>query len=105
MLQNMQTKVTEEGKAEEKLYDEAMCFCKTSADNLEASIADGKAKIEALTAAKEGGSNALVELQASLKSHEESRAEAKEAVATATALQEKEASAFAEFKATTETNL
>merc|ERR1719499_396385 len=47
----------------------------------------------------------MEQLEADLKEHEASRAEAKEAMAAATALREKEAAAFAKFSEDSKTNL
>merc|ERR1719221_2523374 len=105
MLQNMQAKVTEEGKIEEALYEKYMCYCTTGKSTLEESIAAGKAKIEALTSSSKADLEKKAQTDADLKAHEASRDEAKAAMAEATALREKEAAAFAKFKSDSDTNL
>merc|ERR1719421_1470958 len=45
LLQQMQAKVTAEGKAEEELFDKFMCYCKNGAGDLEKSIAEAENKI------------------------------------------------------------
>jgi len=105
MLQDMQVKVTEEGKKEEALFDKFMCYCKTAGGDLEASIKEGTAKIASLEELLKTGKAQMEQLEADLKEHEASRTEAKEAMAAATALREKEAAAFAKFSEDSKTNL
>eukprot|EP00443_Scrippsiella_acuminata_P069940 CAMPEP_0115414892 /NCGR_PEP_ID=MMETSP0271-20121206/22817_1 /TAXON_ID=71861 /ORGANISM="Scrippsiella trochoidea, Strain CCMP3099" /LENGTH=722 /DNA_ID=CAMNT_0002839211 /DNA_START=78 /DNA_END=2242 /DNA_ORIENTATION=- len=105
MLQDMQLKVTEEGKKEEELYDKFMCYCKTSGGALSASIEAGSAKIESVGAEIKSSTENLEQTKASLKEHQDSRAAANDAVSQATALREKEAAEYAKFKADHETNI
>jgi len=105
LLQNMQHKVTEEGKLEQDLYDKFMCYCKTGSSDLSASIDAAKNKIESLTAAIETDTKKKEQTEASLKEAQTSRSEAEAAMAAATALREKEAAAFAKVKADGETNV
>jgi len=105
MLQDMQNTVVAEGKKEEALFKKFMCYCKTSGDTLVASIADAKAKIEAMSAAIKEAAEKKKQTEADLKEHQESRAEAKEAIAQATALRQKEAKDFAQFASDSTTNL
>merc|ERR1712060_570077 len=105
MLQDMQTKVTEEGEKEQALFDKFMCYCKTAGGDLETSIKTGKAKIASLEELLKTGKEEMEQLEADLKEHEASRVEAKEAMAAATALREKEAAAFAKFSADSKANL
>merc|ERR1719461_2411810 len=94
LLQDMQTKVTAEGKKQEALYKKFMCYCKTSGETLAASIAAAKAKIESIGAEIKAASEKKKQTEQDLAEHQASRAEAKTAVAEATALREKEAKAF-----------
>merc|ERR1712060_388759 len=105
MLQDMQTKVTEEGEKEQALFDKFMCYCKTAGGDLEAGIKEGKAKIISLEELLKTGKAEMEQLEADLKEHEASRTEAKEAMAAATALREKEAAAFAKLSEDYKTNL
>jgi len=105
MLQDMQKKVTEEGKREEDLYHKFMCFCKTSGGDLDASIEAAKEKIESASAELQAKIERKAQTEADLKEHEASRAEAEETMATAMALREKEAGEFAKLKAELETNI
>merc|ERR1719214_193162 len=105
LLQNMATKVAEEGEAETKLHDKFMCWCSTSGSGLKASIEENKAKAEQLEAAIAGAGSALEELKSELAAHKEGRAAAKEALAKAKALRAKEAAAFASESADLKANV
>jgi len=105
LLQNMQTKVTEEAKKEEKLFGKFLCYCKTNGNDLSAGMEEAKAKIESLTAAIESNTERLAQTQQALKDRTASRTEAKAAMAEATALREKEAKAFAALKSDADTNI
>merc|ERR1719367_1404579 len=87
------------------MFDKFMCYCKTAGGDLEASIKAGKAKIISLNELLKTGKAEMEQLEADLKEHEASRAEAKEAMAAATALRGKEAAAFAKFSEDSTTNL
>jgi len=105
MLQNMQQKVTEEGKREEDLYEKFMCYCKNSGNDLAQSIADAEAKIENVAASLEESAQRKDQLTADLKDHTTNRDDAKDTMAKATALREKEEAAHAKEKSDLETNL
>mmetsp|Transcript_7244 Transcript_7244/g.18075 ORF Transcript_7244/g.18075 Transcript_7244/m.18075 type:complete len:737 (-) Transcript_7244:101-2311(-) len=105
LLQNMQKKVTEEGKKEEEAYDKFMCYCKTNKGELTESIETAKAKIDSLGAALKQAGESKTQTEADLKDHQGSRAEAKDTMAQATALREKEAAAYAKVKSDYDTNL
>eukprot|EP00416_Gambierdiscus_australes_P039124 CAMPEP_0171103040 /NCGR_PEP_ID=MMETSP0766_2-20121228/58694_1 /TAXON_ID=439317 /ORGANISM="Gambierdiscus australes, Strain CAWD 149" /LENGTH=722 /DNA_ID=CAMNT_0011563435 /DNA_START=51 /DNA_END=2219 /DNA_ORIENTATION=- len=104
MLQSMQTKVMEEGKKEEALYNKFMCYCQNNGGALKQSIADATAKIESLTSALGGSVEKKGQLEADVKDHEASRKDAKDAIAKATALREKEAADFAKEEADSTAN-
>merc|ERR1719436_579803 len=105
LLQDMQTKVTAEGKKQEALYKKFMCYCKTSGDTLAASITAAKAKIDSLSAEIKAAGEKKKQTEQDLKEHQASRAEAKDAMATATALREKEAKAYNQFASDSDVNL
>jgi predicted phage tail protein len=105
MLQQMQNKVTAEGKKEKELFDKFMCYCTTGADDLAASINAADTKIPQVEAALKEGEATKVQLEADIKAHQASRAEAKKAKAEATALREKEAAAYAKESGDFKTNI
>jgi len=105
MLQQMQNKVTAEGKKEKELFDKFMCYCTTGADDLAASIGASDTKIPQVEAALKEGEASKLQLTADIKNHQADRAEAKEALAKATALREKEAAAYAKESGDFKTNI
>merc|ERR1719379_1346934 len=100
MLQNMQTKIENEGKKEQELFDKFMCYCKNGKGALESSIAQAKQTNEQLMSSIEETDAALKQAKADLKSAQSDRADAK-----ATALREKEAAAFATESSELKTNI
>merc|ERR1719199_672804 len=105
MLQDMQIKITAEGKKKEGMFDKYMCYCQNGEGALQKSIADAEAKIEQLESSIGSGAAEKKQLEADVAEAQESRKEAKEAIASATALREKEAAAFGKFKSDSDTNL
>ena len=105
MLQQMQNKVTAEGKKEKELFDKFMCYCTTGADDLAASIGAADTKIPQVEAALKEGEATKLQLEADVKAHQADRAAAKEAIAKATALREKEAAAYAKESGDEKTNI
>jgi len=105
MLQQMQNKVTAEGKKEKELFDKFMCYCTTGADDLGNSINSADTKIPQVEAALKEGQATKLQLEADIKAHQADRAEAKEALAKATALREKEAAAYAKESGDFKTNI
>jgi len=105
MLQSMQAKVEAEGKKEEELYEKFMCYCKTGASDLSASIDAASGSITQLGNDIKSSTEAKAETEAGLKQAQDDRAAAKAAMSEATAIREKEAAAFATEKAEYEANL
>jgi hypothetical protein len=105
MLQQMQNKVTAEGKKEKELFDKFMCYCTTGADDLANSINSADTKIPQVEAALKEGQATKLQLEADIKAHQADRVEAKEALAKATALREKEAAIFAKDSGDFKTNV
>jgi len=105
MLQQMQNKVTAEGKKEKELFDKFMCYCTTGADDLANAINAADTKIPQVEAALKEGQATKLQLEADIKAHQADRAEAKEALAKATALREKEAAAYAKESGDFKTNI
>merc|ERR1719159_2300640 len=79
MLQAMQTKVEEEGKKEEDLFNKFMCYCKNGKGALESSIEQAKQTNEQLKASIEETDAALKQAKADLKAAQSDRADAKAA--------------------------
>eukprot|EP00403_Amphidinium_massartii_P009949 CAMPEP_0178408086 /NCGR_PEP_ID=MMETSP0689_2-20121128/19759_1 /TAXON_ID=160604 /ORGANISM="Amphidinium massartii, Strain CS-259" /LENGTH=707 /DNA_ID=CAMNT_0020029173 /DNA_START=76 /DNA_END=2196 /DNA_ORIENTATION=+ len=96
MLQAMATKIEEEGKKGEELYEKFQCFCKTSGAGLQGSIAEGEAKVPQLEASLDETRSKKAQLEADLKEHKATRDAAKKSIEEATAIREKEAAEFAE---------
>jgi hypothetical protein len=105
MLQNIQKKVAAEAETEEKLFDKYMCYCKTGAGELQASISGSDAKIPEVESAIKEAEATKTQLIADLASHQTDRTEAKSAMAKATAIREKEAKVFAKYKSEADTNI
>merc|ERR1719473_176410 len=105
LIQWLQKKVEEEAVAEQKLFDEFMCYCKTGVGTLEESIASSEAKVPKVAAAIEAAEAGVKQLKAELKQHQADRASAEDSSAKATAIREREAAAFATFKSDSETNI
>merc|ERR1740121_892523 len=105
LLQNMETKVTEEGKKEKELFDRFMCYCKTGTGDLEQAIDAAETKIPQVEKAIAESLALLKQLEDDLAQHKQDRADAKEALATASALREKEAAAFAKESGDLTTNI
>jgi len=105
LLQNLQKKVTEEGKKEKELYEKFMCYCKTGNGDAGASIAAAEGKIPSVTSDIEASVQKLAQTKADLKSAQVDRSSAKKAMEEATAIREKEAAVFAAHKAEQDTNI
>merc|ERR1719316_1575885 len=95
MLQDMQKTVEEEGKKEEDLFDKFMCYCSGGEGALEASITEGKAQIESLSASIERGTAEKSQLDQDIVTHKADREEAQKVIKESTAMREKEAGDFA----------
>merc|ERR1719359_602987 len=95
MLQDMQKTVEEEGKKEEDLFDKFMCYCSNGEGALQASITEGKAQIESLSAAIERGTAEKSQLDQDIVGHKADREAAQKTIKESTAMREKEASEFA----------
>jgi len=105
MLQQMQNKVTAQGKSDKVIFDKFMCYCTTGADDLASSIGSADTKIPQVEAALKEGAATKLQLEADIKNHQADRAEAKEALAKATALRGKEAAVFAKDSGDFKTNV
>jgi septal ring factor EnvC (AmiA/AmiB activator) len=105
MLQNMQTKIAEESKKKEEMYDKYMCYCKTSDGTLGTSISAAETKIPQVDSSIKEAKASKTQLEGDVKNAQASRAEAKDTVAKSTAIRNKEASAYAKTKSDLDTNI
>merc|ERR1719215_1129386 len=105
MLENVRTKVSAEGEAEEALYKKYMCYCGSSGGDLQKSIADAETKAPEVTSAIKEGEAKKQQLDDDLVQHKADRKAAKAAMAEATAIREKEAQAFSTTKADADANI
>jgi len=105
MLKMMQKKVEEEGKKMEEMFDKYMCYCKTTGESLEKSIASAEERIPQLESAVKETSAEHQQLNEELKQHKKDRTEADEAMKSATALREKESEAASQDLANLQTSI
>jgi len=101
----MQSKVTEEGARDAKLYEKYMCYCTNGAGDLAKSIGSADTKIPQVESSIEEAKAQKAQLEADLVAHKADRAAAKEATAKATALREKEATVYAKESSDYKTNI
>mmetsp|Transcript_105534 Transcript_105534/g.198720 ORF Transcript_105534/g.198720 Transcript_105534/m.198720 type:complete len:685 (-) Transcript_105534:78-2132(-) len=97
LLQKMQTKVTEEGEENQKMFDKFMCDCKTTSARLTTSISTAEDKIPVVSSNIKELAAKKTQLTADVSAAKSALAEASEAIAKATAIRsEEEASATKE---------
>merc|ERR1719409_1901352 len=80
MLQDMQKTVEDEGKKEQDLFDKFMCYCSGGEGALDASIKEGTAQIEQLTAAIERGTAEKSQLDQDVATHKSDRESAEKTI-------------------------
>merc|ERR1719454_2558091 len=95
MLQDMQKTVESEGKKEQDLFDKFMCYCSGGEGALDASIKEGTAQIDQLTAAIERGTAEKSQLDQDVATHKSDRESAEKTIKESTAMREKEAAEYA----------
>jgi DNA repair exonuclease SbcCD ATPase subunit len=105
LLQQMQAKVSAEGKAEEELFDKFMCYCKNGAGDLEKSIAEAETKIPQVESQIKELTAETEQLSSDVANAKSDREAAKEAVAQGKALREKQAAEFAKVSGDMNQNL
>merc|ERR1719324_679701 len=104
-MQNMQKEIEAEGVKEKELFDKFMCYCSGNNGDLTKAAADAKAQIEQLTAQLKSEEAEKSSIGQELIDHKKDRESAGSDIEEATVLREKEASAYAEMKADSETNI
>merc|ERR1719174_820308 len=95
MLQDMQKEAEAEGKKEEGLFDNFMCYCSGGEGALAAAITQGEAQIEQLSATIERGTAEKSQLDQDIATHKADRTAAEATIKESTALREKGAGEFA----------
>jgi len=105
LLQKMQSKVAEEAKDADDLYQKFNCYCKNSGGDLADSISAAETKIPQVAAAVKELTAKKQQLDADLKDHAKDRAAAKAAIAEATAIRSKEKAAYDKSLADGQQNL
>jgi len=105
MMTKMQTKITEEAKTKEGMFDKFMCYCKGGDENLKGSITAAEEKVPQVESSiKEDGASKS-QLEADVKAASSDRAEAVSTLGKAKAIREKEASEYAASAAESKSNI
>lgn len=105
MLQQMQEKVTEEGKREKQLFDQFMCYCKTGQKDLQNAIEAAESKLPQVGSGAQQAISLKDQLEKELIQHRKDKEDASATVAQATALREKEARAAAQESSDLRSNI
>jgi len=105
LLQNMQKKVEEEGKKEQKLFEKFMCYCKNGLGDLRQTIDAAESKIPKVESGLAEAEALKEQLEKDLVELKGSTGDAKDAIAKATAIRDKEASIFAKDSSDKKTNI
>jgi outer membrane murein-binding lipoprotein Lpp len=105
MLQRIEKKVQAEGERETAMYEKYQCTCKTGGAGLEKSIVGAEAKISELRSAIEETEAQNVQLGQDLAQHRSDREAATRNLAEAKSIRSKDASVFATYKATADSNI
>jgi peptidoglycan hydrolase CwlO-like protein len=105
LLQQMEKKVKAEGERDEDLFSKFMCYCKSGAGDLGASIDAAGNKIPQVESAIKEAEATQTQLKADLVQHRSDRSAAQEAIAKATAIRTKEAATFAKDSSDAKMNI
>eukprot|EP00933_Yihiella_yeosuensis_P008913 TRINITY_DN11462_c2_g1_i1.p1 TRINITY_DN11462_c2_g1~~TRINITY_DN11462_c2_g1_i1.p1 ORF type:complete len:730 (+),score=249.20 TRINITY_DN11462_c2_g1_i1:104-2191(+) len=90
MLQKMSTRITEEGKKEEELYDKFMCHCKSELADFKMGKAHFEAEVPKLEAAITQTQATIEQIQSEIDASRNDEKTAKDSVAAANVEREKE---------------
>jgi len=96
LLKDMQTRLTEEAKTDEEIYEKMSCFCEVTEKEKKASIAAAEATIDESTAAIEENSALSAQLKTEIENLKAEMEKAEDAIQDATGLREEEKAAFEE---------
>merc|ERR1719181_778881 len=105
MLEAMAKKAEAEGKEEEKLFEEFMCYCKGGKSELATAIQAGKDKITELDSSISETTAEHKQLIADVAQAKTDREAAKAAMAKATGIREKEAAEYGTTSGDLKTNI
>merc|ERR1719195_1780086 len=105
LLQNMQKKVEEEGKKEQKLFEKFMCYCKNGLGDLRQTIDAAESKLPKVESGLAEAEALKEQLEKDLGELKGSTGDAKDAIAKATAIREKEAATYAKDSSDKKTNI
>merc|ERR1719191_1110206 len=94
LLQDMQTRLMEEAKTDEEIYEKMTCWCEVTEKEKTASIAAAEATIDESTAAIEENSALSAQLKTEIENLKSEMAKAQEAIDEATGLREQERAEF-----------
>merc|ERR1719326_2491298 len=105
MLQMMSKKVGAEGKKQDELYENFMCYCDSNSGALQKSIDDANTKIPQLESDIKEAEGTKKQLEEDLKNHQQDRRDAKGAMEKATSMREKEHGEFSAENSELESNI
>lgn len=105
LLRDMQSKLTEEKKADEELYDKMACFCSTNEGEKSTAVEVAEQRIAALSDAIDAGVAKSAELRSLLEKLAKDIAKSQGALQKASGMREKEAGEFASDEAELEASL
>ena len=105
MLQNMQTKVREEGEVEEDLYKKFMCFCDGNTKGMTDKSKAAKAAVVELTSQIQEETARKAQTDQEITEHQKDRAEAKKAINEATVIRDKEREEYEKTAGDTKDNV
>jgi len=105
LMQNMQKEIEAEGAKEQELFDKFMCYCSGNNGDLAKASADGRAKIEELSAKLKMDEADKTQTGLDLAQHKADREGAANDLSEATNLRSKENAEFTEQQADTEKNI
>jgi len=98
LLERMQKKLMDEGKAEEELYEKYKCYCKKGSGDLTGTIGGANTKIPQVEKAIEDNENTMTQLSTDLQNHEANLEQLKKDNAKAKVMRGKEATAYEKEK-------
>jgi hypothetical protein len=105
MLMGMQKKIASEGKRDQEMFDEFMCYCKTGGGDLQAAIDKNSEAVPQLQSTLEQGRAKSAQLKNELVKHKETSEDAQASLDEAKGLRKKEAASYAKESAEAQANI